>query len=54
METIETLMGCLLAVCLLIFIIEYSLWIILAFCACIVVACIAEGIKWIWRKITKK
>ncbi len=53
-DTIEALMGCLLFVCFLVFIMEYSFWIIVTISACMLICGVAEAIKYIWRKITKK
>ena len=53
METIETLMGCLMLICFIVFVVEYAAWLILAFMTFIIIACFAELIKWIVRKIKK-
>ncbi len=54
MDTIETLMGCLMFICLLMVIVEYGFWLIVLFCAFTVMACIVEGIKWVIKKIRGK
>ncbi|MBQ8413498.1 MAG: hypothetical protein IJX12_07850 [Lachnospiraceae bacterium] len=54
MERIEAILGCLAAVCLIVFIVEYSPWLVLGLTASLAICGIAEAIKWIWRKLTKK
>lgn len=54
MKKIDMVLGYVLAICLILFVVDYAFWLVATFALCMLLVGIAEGVKYIWFSLKSK